>query len=144
MKAVGEITNVNIRVGPTVHLDGKYEVAVNGVSVDRKTMVIKCLSPEGKFTFEHAAAIREYMTNLGFSYDWESKRKELRMKKKLPHPSECKTDQEHMAAVVLGLSQTEHYKFTDVSVSQEDLEPGKVRLTGTCIREDINPNDPAI
>jgi hypothetical protein len=150
-----EITNFNVRVGPTAS-DGKtFDVAVNCVVSDHEIAVVKALSPEVKFTTAHRNALKRAILSLGFRYDWKSKRKELGMnlaKEKIHHPSEAKSDEDHIGFVVHALSQMgytvtkegpEHYKPSNISVSRTDHDDGSFTLSMSLKVTPVHPEQPS-
>jgi hypothetical protein len=133
VKALVEHTNFNIRVGETILPNGKvdFEVSVNCVVADRKTAIVKALSPEKKFTYAHKTAIKKALTDLGFAYDWESKRKELGMSltkkthpNNLPHLSDSTSDQERLAGASAWAAEVAagHYTFVVAEEHAIDAE----------------------
>jgi hypothetical protein len=139
-----EITNFNVRVGPTAS-DGKtFDVAVNCVVSDHEIAVVKALSPEVKFTTAHRNALKRAILSLGFRYDWKSKRKELGMtlaKQKIHHPSEAKSDADHFAFAQHALEQIKagHYTPSNVSVSRTDNSDGSMSFSASWKMTPVHP-----
>lgn len=67
-------------------------------------------------------------------------------KRKIPHPSEGKTDAEKIAAMILSAEQAKagHYSARNIKVIQGDpLEDGSVPLSIYLERFETNPSEPA-